>query len=271
MTTSNSFSIRLSSIFLAGFILLFISCGDDLTEPHDSLVIDLNEYEQQIEQELVELISAYQLRTGIQIYYKSSSTDPQSSLQRYLGWMDSEYVYQNEENAEILENVKVLIELLDEFPDKFLSEIELKHIFLMSSHRLNWSGLALKDVDNYLVAFNKEGIKRRSTIAHELFHIFDPEVSITVSVSDTIPEWELLNPSGFEYGDGCEYTSELDTYSEGFLSAYSRCAAHEDRAVLFSYMYTDMSVITPLVENDDYLKAKVAYITKVLSDYDFTF
>lgn len=265
MKTSTAIFGHLSFLVLACLVLLFTNCKEDPFVPHESLIVDEN----QIEEEIMDLTTDFYARTGIQIYYKATEDSLQTALQNLSDWNDGMYMYEHSEIADVLEEIEILIGYLDEFPNGFLLDIQLEHIFLFSSNDLNWNGLAIKL--NNLIALNKGGVTKETTIAHELFHFFDPGIPVINESSDLFIEWGMLNPPDFEYGDGCEFNASIDTYSEAFLSAYSRCNQHEDRAVLFSYLYSDIGLISSLLDQDEYLQSKAEYIRGMVSEYDFTF
>lgn len=80
-----------------------------------------------------------------------------------------------------------------------------------------------------------------NVIHHEFYHLYDEATN--GGYRESWPEWEALNPAGFEYGDGgasCYGTSGVcplgDHTVEGFVSGYATSSILEDTAETFAFL-----------------------------------
>jgi len=102
---------------------------------------------------------------------------------------------------------------------------------------------------------------------HEFFHMLDRADDGEV-YSD--PAWSALNPDGFEYGSGGASTSRFVNYfdpiatQEGFVTAYGTMGVEEDKAEIFSLMYTFPELLQRRAASDSVIAAKVARMKQIL-------
>lgn len=96
----------------------------------------------------------------------------------------------------------------------------------------------------------------RQAFHHEVYHLLDP-------ITDDA--WSKLNAERFEYT--ALPTTELwrPNTMPGFLSTYSRTAAVEDRAELFSWLVTQPTLVARKTRNDQILRGKVAAMKSALA------
>lgn len=115
----------------------------------------------------------------------------------------------------------------------------------------------------YLNVRSKRNSYDRATVHHELFHAIDFHDDWS---RYTDFEWPKLNESGFEYarylgGGNAPYDGN------GFVSTYSKCAVHEDKAELYAHLIVNHSGVEARTRKDPILKAKTERIKQLLSKF----
>lgn len=107
----------------------------------------------------------------------------------------------------------------------------------------------------------------RRTIHHEFFHIIDWYDDRKL-YSD--PDWEKLNPQGFQYGTGgqnaqCDpFGSLLTDKYPGFFTSYSRSGVEEDKAEVFSILIVFAQAATQRSQTDAIIAAKIQKMKQLL-------
>jgi hypothetical protein len=85
---------------------------------------------------------------------------------------------------------------------------------------------------------------------HEVFHLIEHELMLGIKYSD--PEWEALNPVGFEYRSAYDAEPRRD----GFVSSYAATAVHEDKASVFGLLMAHPDDLCELAKTDHIVRAK---------------
>ena len=135
-----------------------------------------------------------------------------------------------------------------------------------------WNGRSNQTNGIKTIAINKlKTLNDKLVLSNEIFHIFDPYSSIYIPSSVFEISWKELNPEGFSYGNNCSSGGDIIDYSEGFFNKYARCNPIEDRAVHFAFYYAKRSLVTDMINNDNYIAAKIEFIVNMLEDYNFNF
>ncbi|MEO8706495.1 MAG: hypothetical protein ABI867_41100 [Kofleriaceae bacterium] len=158
------------------------------------------------------------------------------------------------------------------YPTSVLAAGKLEHVALCRSIRYDDkrdgapAGVAISSEHRLLISI--EGFVDRphdvydyftieQVVHHELFHLIDRETFGATAESDT--EWLALNPSGFEYRDPAESSSER---RRGFVNTYATTSQVEDRASVFEYLMGQPEKLCTIAEADPVVAAKTAVIWK---------
>lgn len=126
---------------------------------------------------------------------------------------------------------------------------------------VSWGGMAVYKRTALLldVSATSKDDWLRTAFHHEVYHLID-----RVDEAD----WAALNPEKFAYRPVKASGAVDKTNSQaGFVSAYARTGAGEDRAELFAFMVATPKVVRDQVKRDDLLRGKVAAIKTATAAY----
>jgi hypothetical protein len=106
---------------------------------------------------------------------------------------------------------------------------------------------------------------------HEFFHLIDYLVA-GPGLRDT--DWAALNPPDFRYGPGGSRMQDSRTNPfaatrsiPGFLTLYGTAAVEEDKAELFSFLFTDDAFLAERSTADPVVRAKQARLKELLQRF----
>ncbi|MBS1118231.1 MAG: hypothetical protein H6Q90_459 [Deltaproteobacteria bacterium] len=91
-------------------------------------------------------------------------------------------------------------------------------------------------------------------VHHELFHLLDHETLGERAEHD--PQWQALNPRGFEYRD----PSTAQDRPRGFVDGYATTNETEDRASVFEFLLGHPTKLCELAQADPVVAAKTAVV-----------
>lgn len=257
--------------FLGLFLVLsFINCTKESVEPitEEEIPETISEEQMQLE----EMLAAFEEETDIKIFYETGSSNLQAKVESHHSITDAYYFKTVNSYPILLHRVSQIIEYLKAFPSDFIQDLDLDAIILVQSNIPNWNGRANQADGIKSIAINKLiTLNDNVVFAHEIFHIFDPFASIFIPSSTFEMNWKALNPPGFIYGSGCSSGGDIIDYSEGFFNKYARCNPIEDRAVHFAFYYAKRGNVIGMIEDDNYIAAKINFLIDMLSEYEFDF
>lgn len=95
---------------------------------------------------------------------------------------------------------------------------------------------------------------------HEVFHLIEHELMQGIMYSD--PEWEKLNPVGFEY----QSANNADPRRDGFVNSYAATAVHEDKASVFELLMAHPDDLCELAKTDQIVRTKTRIIWQRVED-----
>ena len=169
-----------------------------------------------------------------------------------------------EGGEEVLNTVEMIADFLDKFPEGFISEMysytgmfNPTHLTFCLTGQLyalgesgtsNPAAFAFRESDEqYIVIDVTQIYSLEQNLAHEMMHAIDTYLS-AINFDEVYPEWDSYLPEGFSYNggyrdaDGNDYFNTDYTIVSGqpiwFVDVYSKTLAIEDRAVMFSAMFT---------------------------------
>ena len=158
------------------------------------------------------------------------------------------------------------------YPPGLLGRSGLRRVALCSTLREN--GAPIPSLPNYratmLLDVDAAPDFLRRLVHHEVFHFADLAED-GVLLWD--PDWERLNPPGFEYGRGGRdmrepSASALTEERAGFLTRYATSALEEDKAETFALLVTQPDDVERRAAHDAVLAAKVARVREVVASLD---
>lgn len=198
---------------------------------------------------------------GIEIYIN----DPCENI------ADSVKCVSDPNNIILYDNLYALKSFFDSLPDGMVSEIYSGYknkdneksgirIDLVSEITFDAGAFAKDFVDPMEVCFPFNGVNM-TNISHEFMHLFESRLS---DYDDTYYEkWDKFN-KGFEhkYNENEEEHPEYEFDENQFLTAYSATNNTEERAELFSYLYTGGG---PALDNE-VLRKKADYLIEIIKN-----
>lgn len=246
-------------------LLLFVFAGSCAKEE------PILKTEEVYHQELDDLLNTFKAETGIVIYYEASNDAEQKNLEIMHG-INSDVYYKGEKKYQLLQYwIEGLIDVLNAYPKTFMAKADLKSVFIVNSGSLSYSGIA--NLSKRSIAINRlHNAGYKETLAHELFHLFDPAPAQSVWTTEQQQfdmTWQSFNPPGFVYGDGCGLENTIKTYTQGFITDYCRCNSTEDRAVTFQMLVFHSDMLLGKTINDSYLESKVNFIRDLVNQYGY--
>ncbi len=171
-----------------------------------------------------------------------------------------------------------LKEFLDLLPKGFVKEIYTDldfcsydgfDIFIGGQIEGTSSAYTMTFLENMTIVFGAQATDMR-TVAHEFMHAMDVRIEDSLTDISLYEIWSEKN-DGFEYtgysSDNSYYEDE--EYDSYFVSAYSTATDGEDRAEIFSYLFTDSfsDTLPPEWYKDNApLKAKTDLLIRLIRD-----
>lgn len=160
------------------------------------------------------------------------------------------------------------------YPAPFPRRISLRRVALCRA--LREDGLPIPSLPNYqhtlLLDAEADPAFLRRVLHHEVFHFADLADDGQLLWD---PEWDRLNPAGFEYGHGGRdmrdrRAAETSTAEPGFLTRYATSALEEDKAETYSLLMTQPDEVARRATAEPVLAAKVGRLRALLAALDPT-
>ena len=158
-------------------------------------------------------------------------------------------------NEDLIKFAPMLATAMEMYPAKMWESGKVETIVLSKEclrDGVKWGGFAVHARKALVLDISQSHNPdwQRSVFHHELFHLIDPIENA---------QWEKLNVQDFAYRP-VERPSAIskDQTRKGFLNAYSRSAAGEDRAEIFAFMVSDPKKVAEQSKGDWVLKQKIA-------------
>lgn len=148
----------------------------------------------------------------------------------------------------------------------FVKKSGVSHVLICNNLKLN--GKSCSGIASGNTIFLKAGCSDK-TVAHELFHVFDPQREQR--------KWTKLNPKEFVYTGSKFYSADLGRrdkrkveqnaetgeMDKHFVSKYAQSFEREDRAETFAYMVIEGPRFLERVKKSDVLKKKMEFIIEM--------
>ena len=177
----------------------------------------------------------------------------------------------NSERDVLDQKYEIIQKNLNRYNQEFLKKINLKYIVLCEDlfiSEINTGGIPDTQKRTLIldINFNQKYFERM--IHHEIFHMIQ-------SSHQNYFDEELFsnyNEANFTYAEcsTCSDRLNLDLYenTKGFLTEYSKSIPSEDMAEIFSFLITNKSKMSEIIQKDNILKNKVDLIKSGLSKID---
>ena len=201
---------------------------------------------------------------------------------RWLRWDGVSYGDLNDE--ELARFVPILASELGLYTPKFIDGIGLRRLVLCRGLIGGGAVVSWDKKGIYLDAAlrgSSSGFDRldympiRRLFHHELFHLWDLRYARGVDLDQA---WLLLNPKAFAYthaNDGAYSRTppaDIPVASPGpcpgFVSAYSRTHAGEDKAEVYANLVVNYCAVERLSRRDEIVRGKVALLKSSLARFD---
>ncbi len=255
-----SLMIFFTIVILTGIIRVYLITKDRLSTI-DLSTIDVMESNTNIDMTSynVRIANSISQKYDIDVYY-GESVDAQS--------VDAVPITND---ANIFEMLKQLNDVLKEYPEKLVREIEAKgyelSIYLVDHFNSNVEALANRNSIGQMKIYISNSADFTRTLHHEWFHILDYYVRLELDESIVYLNWNNYNPRGFEYlEDVNNITSKYVYNGEAgafFVTAYAKYSDKEDRAETFAEMVTASKDEMFFNENEP-IKGKMKILKSVL-------
>jgi len=218
-----------------------------------------------------QLIREIELTSGIK-FRLGGLTPPES-------WK-VEYTHPTNKDEEELKGYLDLISIeLTKYPENIIKRSKIKSISIVKNLSVNGQQrAAMPDYVNEVLYLdflrgNYSKVYQAHVFHHEFFHLLEEEINGSVYFKD--PNWNKLNPDGFNYGKGGANQRGSDNYplvhpKPGFINRYSMAAIEEDKAEIFASLFVDSErkKIFAMAKNDHYLKTKIELMLDFLYEID---
>lgn len=108
------------------------------------------------------------------------------------------------------------------------------------------------------------------TVHHEMMHYIDCYLDIVMYPNNPYSEYEMLNPSGFVYGNASSnqiYNMGSNQRGAYFISSYAATHVKEDRAEVFKFMTARAYKPIGCFEPNEIIRKKAEVISKQIKTY----
>lgn len=177
------------------------------------------------------------------------------------------------ENETIFNMLKIINNVLEEYPQELISEIESRgyelSIHLVDHFKVNVEALANRNSIGQMKIYmsNTEDIKR--AMHHEFFHVLDYYIRLETDENIAYLNWSSYNPRGFEYIENINNITSKYVYDGNkgafFVTPYAKCSEKEDRAETFAEMLTaDKEEV--FFNEDEPIRGKMDILGRVLEN-----
>ena len=176
----------------------------------------------------------------------------------------------------------ILADELNLYPKTFLRQEGIKRVVLARDLWLQEEGVA-QTVSGYIfedkiilmsVSYNYK-VNNRDKQRRYLHHLVQHQIDGQRGMMWKDPEWEALNPPGFEYGvltkggihDRSSESGLITTQYPGFVNRYSTGYLPDDKADVFAYLMVAHHWMEERARSDRFLAAKIKLTKKRLAEY----
>ena len=178
-----------------------------------------------------------------------------------------------ESDTLIFDMLKTLNNVLEEYPEDLIREIEEKgyeiSIHLVDHFTTNVEALANRNSIGQMKIYISNTIDVRRTLHHEYFHILDYYIRLESDESIAYLNWSNYNPIGFKYVEDINKISSEYVYEgnkgANFVTLYAKYSEKEDRAETFAEMITE-SRNELFFGADEPIKGKMNIISNILKN-----
>ena len=178
-----------------------------------------------------------------------------------------------ESDTLIFDMLKTLNNVLEEYPEDLIREIEEKgyeiSIHLVDHFTTNVEALANRNSIGQMKIYISNTIDVRRTLHHEYFHILDYYIRLESDESIAYLNWSNYNPIGFKYVEDINKISSEYVYEgnkgANFVTLYAKYSEKEDRAETFAEMIT-ASRNELFFGADEPIKGKMNIISNILKN-----
>jgi len=177
------------------------------------------------------------------------------------------------DHMKIFEMLKVVNDVLGEYPEDLIREIESRgyelSIHFVDHFTTNVEALANRNSIGQMKIYVSNTADIRRTMHHEWFHILDYYIRLETDETIAYSNWSSYNPRGFEYLEDADNISPKYVYNgqEGafFVTTYAKYSDKEDRAETFAEMITASQDEVFFNENGP-IKGKMNILKRVLKN-----
>lgn len=170
------------------------------------------------------------------------------------------------------EFIIVFYEEWSKYPKKWISKNGLQGIaFVQKLNVVNQSRFAMPDAYGEILYYDIDYLRYgqryvRDCIHHEFYHMIEEQNFGSMYYKD--PKWSAFNDKDFSYGNGGasaynsgEYVAKEHPF-KGFVSTYATYGLEEDKAELYSYLFSTESYnfLIEWIKQDEILKKKFDYM-----------
>lgn len=188
--------------------------------------------------------------------------------------------WENIDNSDYQTLKKFMLVFFEEwtkYPLMWIEKNELKGIaFVQKLNVVGQNRFAMPDAYGEVLYYDIDYLKYgeryvRDCIHHEFYHMIEEANYRDMYYKD--PKWMVMNPEGFAYGKGGSSAYNSDEYVakehpyEGFVSAYATYGLEEDKAEVYSYLFSTESYqfLIDWIKTDRVLLKKVNYLKSFIS------
>lgn len=202
---------------------------------------------------------------GIKIQYGEEMGDYKPKNITPVKLTDSSDIenYLNKLNSELLK-----------YPKGFFDDFNKKGmpltIYLIKSANGAFSGFTDYQFMNNIKLTLATDFEFEYTIHHEIMHYIDCYLDIVMYPKNPYDEYELLNPSGFVYGNATSsqiYNMGSNPRGAYFISNYGSVHVKEDRAEVFKYMIARAYAPIGCFEPNEFIRKKAEIISKQIKNH----
>lgn len=173
----------------------------------------------------------------------------------------------------VFEMLKKLNEVLEEYPEDLIREIEARgyelSIHLVDHFTNNVEALANRNSIGQMKIYISNTVDVTRALHHEYYHILDYYVRLETNETIAYLNWANYNPKDFKYLEDVNNITSKYVYNGEtgafFVTAYAKYSDKEDRAETFAEMVTADSNEIFFNENEP-IKGKMDILKRVLNN-----
>lgn len=208
------------------------------------------------------------LKNEYQITIYTSSFEGSNYASQWATWTCMD----NNDYLTFKKFIIVFYEEWSKYPQNWITKNGLKGIaFVQNLNVVNQARFAMPDAYGEVLYYDIDYLKYgqryvRDCIHHEFYHMIEEQNFGDMYYKD--PKWKTFNKASFHYGNGGASAYDSDEYVarehpfQGFVSTYATYGLEEDKAELYSYLFSSESYayLINWIVDDSILKKKYDYM-----------